>query len=301
MKSPSPIEAFKSFIESNKLESQKLILMVSGGVDSMVLLDIAAQVIDKSKLAVFHLNHNARAEAKADQIFVQNICTKYKIQFYTETLSTNFQASERNWRNERIRLSQLAAADFAATRILTAHHATDLVETMIHRLTKGAGAGGLSPFDISTKPFWEISKSELVDFANENGIEWQEDCTNLNTKFERNLIRAEVLPALRSITPNLEAVFVREAKTFAELQNFLEMQLQTQLSEAFKKHSLDLSKFRETHPALQSEFLRTIALKTPSQSEIEDCLKWLLGNPEGNSKKSIGGTEVKLKENQLRW
>ena len=293
---------FSQFLKSSNLETAKLLLMVSGGVDSMVLLDLALKSLPADQLAVFHLDHNARLDSGKDLNFVQNLCSKNNIKFYSEKLDTQPLINvEAPWREERKRLSQKAADDFGATKILTAHHATDLTETMIFRLTKGAGPNGLSPFDISTKPFWNMAKQTLLKYAQEHQLEWQEDVTNLNTKFERNLIRAEVLPTLRKITPNLETVFVRESETFAQLQDFLSQQLNFSCQTELKQKSITLKKFLDLHPALQREFLRAVALKIPSQAELDDCLKWLHNEPQGNSIKKIGGTLLGVKTNHLYW
>jgi tRNA(Ile)-lysidine synthase len=328
-KKPSIIEFFKIFLQEYRLVDNKILLMVSGGVDSMVLLDVALKSLPATQVAVFHLNHNTRVESDADEIFVQKICSKNNIKFYSKTLPScqrgiegdliknnpsqppfDKGGAEAHWRKKRQELSFKAANDFGAAKILTAHHATDLVETMIFRLTKGAGPAGLSPFDTSTKPFWNISKQVLLEYAQEHQLEWQEDNSNLNTKFERNLIRHEVLPVLRKITPNLESVFVRESETFSQVQSFLnsfflssrwEEPEEGFLKNVLKRQSIKLFDFLELPAALQNELLRTIASKNPSQSELADCLKWLKNKPEGNSQKEIGGTKLQILKKNLTW
>jgi|GEM_PF-577832 len=291
-------EVFTTFLQHQKLEDKKLLLMVSGGVDSAVLLHVAVQVVKPEYLAVLHVNHNTRNEAREDELFVQNLCSKLNIKFYNEILKPiTGSGIETQWRTLRQELSAKTAKDFGAAIVLTAHHATDLVETMIFRLTKGCGPAGLSPFDTSTKPFWEIPKQALLDYAKAHQLEWKEDITNLNTKFKRNLIRAEVLPSLRSITPNLENVFVRESQTFLEIEEYLQNQAQLLL----KDNKLSLDIFLACPPALQKTCLRSMATKIPSQAEIDDCLKWLTGNPAGNSKKQIGDTKLTLKAGVIIW
>lgn len=293
---------FQTFLQQQKLEEDRLLLMVSGGVDSVALLHVAAQVVATENLAVFHLNHGARNNAESDADFVDRKCAEHKVTFINALLDFVPEKNiEAEWRQVRQEAAQEAAQDFGAARILTAHHATDLTETMIFRLTKGTGPDGLSPFDTSTKPFWNVPKQALIDYAKAHKLEWREDESNLNTNFERNLIRAEVLPVLRKITPNLEAVFVREAKTFAEVSNFLETELQKQCGDFLKNQSMPLKDFLNLHVALQTQLLRTIATSPTSQSEIEDCLKWLCGNPAGNSQKAIGGTKLEIKQKQVTW
>ncbi len=285
--------------------------MVSGGIDSCVLLHIAQKVVDRNNLAVFHLNHNLRKNSIQDFEFVEKLCKKYKVKFYGETL-TKQEIQPKNlesyWRKQRQNLVQKCAKDFEAKTILTAHHATDLVETMIFRLTKGCGVNGLSPFDTSTKPFWQIPKSELEKYAEKNKLEFHYDSTNDNLKYERNLIRKKILPELRKITPNLEKVFVKESQIFAETADFLDTFITTSLLDkgdledfSESQTSLPLSDFLSTPSIIQKEFLIKIAKSQPSFAEIEDCLKWLKNNPKGNSEKEIGRTKLRIKKNKIVW
>lgn len=268
----------------------------------MVLLDVASKVLSTDQISVFHLDHGLRNESKENEIFVQNICSTLEIKYYTKKLSAVPKANtESNWRKSRQTLSAQAAQDFGATRILTAHHATDLVETIIFRLTKGAGPAGLSPFDTSTKPFWEVPKEALLKYAQDHNLEWREDVTNQETKHERNLIRHEVLPHLRKITPNLEKVFVKEAEIFGEVQDFIKTELQHRCQTELKARSIPLSKFLNLPPILQKEFLRKIAGTTPSQSEINDTLRWLINEPQGQSQKPMGAVVLRIERQQIHW
>ncbi len=295
-------QTFSEFLKREKLEGKKLLLAISGGVDSSVLLEIASAIVPAKHLAVFHLDHGTRKTSQRDFSFVQKMCSIKGVPFYGERL-TKFPSKNREefWRGERQKLSQKAQKDFGATRILTAHHATDLVETMLFRLTKGCGVGGLSPFDISAKPFWNIPKSEIEQYAKMRKIKFITDESNADTKYERNLIRHKVIPVLRHITPNLEKVFVTESEIFGETAKFLSNHVETRLIASLRTKNIFLAELLALPVILQSEFLRLISKKTPSFDETADCLKWLHNNPKGNSTKKIGGTVLKVKEKKLQW
>lgn len=264
----------------------------------MVLLEIATKVCSLKNLAVFHLDHGLRKDSQNDFLFVQKICSRKNVQFFGEILK-KFPAKNKEsyWREKRRELSLAAAKYFEAKRILTAHHATDLVETMIFRLTKGTGVAGLAPFQTETKPFWNIARREIEAYAHKHKIKYIQDSSNEDEQFERNIIRRKVLPELRRITPNLEKVFIAESEIFRETAHFLEAELQTH----FEAQSIPLASFLQLHPILQQEFLRRIARKTPSSSEINDCLKWLHNTPQGNSHKSIGNTKLILQQKKIHW
>lgn len=303
---------FQQFLVDQKLVNQKIIIAVSGGVDSMVLLDIANQVVERKNLAVFHVNHNTRTQNITEQNFLAKLCQSQNITFLTYTLNEkSTQNQENNWRNARKKFGIDAKKKFGATHILTAHHATDLVETMIFRLTKGAGPRGLCPFDTTTKPFWQIPKKNLLDYARANNLNWFEDDSNQDTTFQRNLIRHDVLPALRKITPNLEQVFVKEAKLFGQLEVYLEKTVQTILNQYISNSgqasdlnpktqtAIPLSDFLGWDLFIQKAILRKISDGTPSSAEINDCLRWLQNNPAGQSEKKINGVKIIINKNKI--
>jgi len=293
---------FTDFLKKENLVGKKLLLAVSGGVDSSVLLDVASRSVPTKLLAVFHLNHGTRKESQKDLEFVQKMCSTKGIQFYGDTLTkVPTKNKEEFWRDERQRLNQEAQKNFGAEKILTAHHATDLVETMLFRLTKGCGVSGLSPFDITTKPFWNVPKSEIEKYAKTHKIKFITDKSNTDTKYERNLIRHKVIPELRKITPNLEKVFVTESEIFGEIDTFLFHSVRDAYMHPLQAQNIALTEFLKFPCILQSELLRLIATKTPSFDEIQDCLKWLHGEPKGNSTKKIGGTHIQLKNKKIQW
>lgn len=291
-------QIFAEFIKKESLSSQKILLLVSGGVDSMVLLDIAVKVCDKKSIEVVHFNHNTRKNCVQDFVLVENICKQLAIVFHGKKLPLIKKSDQENqWRTMRNEISRDLADSIGAVRILTAHHATDLVETMIFRLTKGCGVSGLSPFEINTKPFWQVPKEQLIQYAKTNNLDWNEDETNKEIVHERNLIRNNVVPELRKITPNLEKVFVRESKIFAGISEYLTQEVHDKA----EKKSISLATFLTLPSALQTELLREISRKIPSTAEIDDCLRWLKNKPDGNSQKAIGGTHLNLFKGEIIW
>jgi len=299
MKSVNLQAHFRSFLAKEGLQGQNLLLSVSGGVDSMVLSDIARKSCDPKNLAVFHLDHQSRSDSEQDSLLVKEVCKQSDIRFFGETLTQSTTKNKEGfWRTIRQDLTNTYQQEFKAARVLTAHHATDLVETMIFRLTKGCGLSGLSPFDISTKPFWDIPKQVLVDYATQEGLTWNEDSTNDDLKHERNKIRHEVLPVLRSITPNLEKVFVTERNIFEMSADFIAVHTKQKLNGI---NSLPLDVFLAFHPCIQSEVLRQLSQSNTSNDDVSDCLRWLINKPKGNSRKQLGKTTFTIKNNSLSW
>lgn len=262
----------------------------------MVLLDVMAKVHPKENIHVLHINHQTSSQSDENSILVEKMCKTYDINFYTETLSKPAKQSasvENHWRKERQRYASQYAKNLDCKRILTAHHATDLVETMIFRLTKGSGPSGLAPFDTDTKPLLRASKETLIAYAKEKDLSWIEDNSNNDNNHERNLIRNKILPHLRAITPNLEKVFLNESDLFSDYADYLDQQIPSTES------SLPLADFLGLHTVLQQHWLYSLAQGRASSSEIRDVLRWLHHRPQGGSTKTIGHKRLTLKAQSL--
>ena len=291
-------ETITDFLSQENLKDQKILIAVSGGVDSRVLLEILNKLCVQGNIAVFHLDHGTRKASAADCVFVKNLCAEKNIQFFSEQLECQPEKNKENsWRDSRKTATKKVAEKWGAKLILTAHHATDLVETMLFRMAKGAGIDGMTPFDISTKPFWRVPKIEIEKYARKHDLKFVVDESNYEDDFERNLIRNKVLPELRKITPNLEKVFVKNFEIFSDTKDFLD----TELNKCVFKTGdpLKLEDFLTLPQILQKEFLRKVARKTPSFSEIKDTLKWLRNNPKGKSEKIVGGTKLRILEKRI--
>lgn len=196
---------------------QKILVAVSGGVDSMVLLYLLKKLsaTHRWKLTVAHFNHQLRGKASdADEAFVRKTAAAMKLPFvagradvkkFAKEAKLSIEMAARKLRHEFfVRMARLRKINTVAL----AHHADDQVELFFLRLLRGSGGGGLagmkrrspSPADgrISlVRPLLDFSKGELEQFAGDNKIRFREDVTNFSTNFLRNRIRHELLPLLR--------------------------------------------------------------------------------------------------------
>jgi tRNA(Ile)-lysidine synthase len=195
-------------LTNQKLETQDFLLAVSGGKDSMALLYLMLKA--GLKFSVAHLDHGIREDSSLDARFVQEVCAKLEISFFTERLNIPEIAAKRHWGLEeaarKIRYSFLTriAQKINSTAILTAHHLEDNVETMLMQLLRGtARATGISAqHDRILRPLLEISKIELEHYLLEHNLNWQEDLSNTDTKYTRNWIRHELMPKLLERYPH---------------------------------------------------------------------------------------------------
>lgn len=195
-----------------------MLLAVSGGLDSICLAHFF--VTHKADhgiewLGIAHVHHGLReGTADRDAEFVQNFAVNYKAPFFIERLDgtalKNAGGSlEENARDARYSALRQFAAENCADAILTAHHAGDQAETIYLRLRRGVSLAGLRGIQETRsfgstelyRPFLNVTREELTQYAAENGLVWCEDESNSDTKFARNQIRHVDLPYLEKTVP----------------------------------------------------------------------------------------------------
>lgn len=174
-----------------KIEPGKYVVAVSGGVDSVVLLDC----LNKNKkldLIIAHFDHGIREDSVKDRKFVEGLAKKYDLVFEFEGEELGADASEELARTRRYKFLESVMKSYKAKAIVTAHHKDDVLETAIFNLLRGTGRSGLSSLKTTDKiirPLLQYKKSELLDYACKNNLQWLEDPTNKSLKYTRNKIR----------------------------------------------------------------------------------------------------------------
>ncbi len=180
------------------LQPGTYVLAVSGGVDSVTLLDVLRKN-PKLKLIVAHFDHGIRPDSAEDRLFVQNLAKRYKLPFVYDRADLGENASEAAARRARYDFLYKIRQTSAARAIVTAHHGDDVLETAVFNVLRGSGRRGLtslaSRHDIE-RPLLGVSKQDIVAYAREQGLHWREDSTNQDEKYARNRIRRHLLPRL---------------------------------------------------------------------------------------------------------
>lgn len=176
----------------------KYIVAVSGGVDSVVLLDMLVRGnlpfticdLPSTNFIVAYFDHGIREDSAEDAVFVKLLAEKYGLQFETKREELGRNASEELARERRYTFLRDVAKKHGA-KVLTAHHADDLVETIAINLIRGTGWRGLAVLDSPDieRPLLGMAKSEILDYAKKHRLEWREDSTNQDTKYLRNDVR----------------------------------------------------------------------------------------------------------------
>ena len=200
---------FQHHIEQNfpQLKDKKLLLAVSGGVDSIVLLDLFYKL--RFEICVVHCNFQLRGkESDADEMLVRETCQDKYIPYFIESFDTlefakenklSIQLAARKLRYDWFQELLSLGFDY----VLTAHHLDDNVETFLINFTRGTGLEGLTGIPAQNeniiRPLLPFSRDEIENYAKENKIQWREDSSNASDKYFRNKLRHNIVPTLKEL------------------------------------------------------------------------------------------------------
>ena len=214
-----------------EIKSQKTLLAVSGGLDSMVLAELFRQ--SEISFGIAHCNFTLRdTESDLDQKFVEEYCTQHKIPFFTTHFDTlafakdfklSTQVAARKLRYEYFyEIIAKENFDFVAT----AHHLDDSIETFFIHLSRGTGIDGLTGIPLQNentiRPLLDFSRNEIQDFAAKNDLKWREDASNATDYYLRNKIRHHLTPILREINPSFSKSFKQTLINLQQAQSLID-------------------------------------------------------------------------------
>ncbi len=234
----------------------RYVVAVSGGVDSMVLLDLLRHMPDL-ELIVAHFDHGIRTDSAEDMRLVQHIADSYGLQFVSDEGKLGPQASEAMARQARYDFLERARANHHADAIITAHHQDDWLETAILNILRGTGRKGLTSLADRPhiqRPLLHISKQELIAYAHSHGLTWHEDSTNADDKYLRNYIRHNILPQF-DVTATAQLVEVLEESR--QTNRALDAELGTILGTMSDGATLDRRAFASLPHDIAKELLAT--------------------------------------------
>lgn len=212
----------------NMERDSHLLLAVSGGADSLALALIFHILAPRIgvRLSVAHLDHQLRSDASKDASFVEAFCARHGLPLYAKSIDVRRQALEQKigleeaGRLARLETFEIIRQEIGARFILLAHHAGDLAEDILLRLTRGAGWPGLGGMawqnGFVLRPLLHTDPRKLRSFLLDCGQPWREDASNNEFVFKRNRFRHVFMPLFRCENPAIEDSF-RKIHTFAEL------------------------------------------------------------------------------------
>ena len=300
-------DSYRGQVDSQRRDqaAAPVILMVSGGADSMALLHMTAtEPIDlgdgagltrvaQERLHVLHVNHLLRgADADADQHFVQEICDSLGIPCTVLRVDVAKLAQERDGNVEEIgrrvrydaarELAQKLCAEQGVSRqkakILTAHTADDRAETFMMNVMRGSGMSGLASIPrhrgLIYRPLLDYTHDQLKDWLKARGLDWHEDATNTDTHYLRAYMRHNVLPLLKARNPMLVQTVCKIADLMTDEDDYLEAKAARKLRQITLRKSesslvLDALKLSSTDVVIARRVVRIVARQLIPEAWLE--------------------------------
>lgn len=260
-------EAFEKYIAGNDLASHddRILLTVSGGVDSMVMLALFARC--GYRVGVAHCNFQLRgAESDEDEVLVEQEARKYGVACYNKRFETEAEmertgeSMEMAARRLRYAWFEELAREHGYTAIAIAHHVDDSIETFFINLLRGTGLRGLTGISTQAgkviRPLMFASRKEILEYAVQNHIPFREDSSNRSTKYLRNKIRLGLVPRIREINPKFTSLMSRNLSRLTDAQLFINHGIARIRAEAVtSENGLDTLHVERIDPAFPREFV----------------------------------------------
>lgn len=272
-------QKFENFIEKEKLISKRdrILLGVSGGPDSLTMLNLFRKLSAKIniEIAVFHLNHLFREEAREEADFVKKLCDNHNIDFYLEEFDVPDFAERKSLSSEqaarKVRMDFLFSylEDLNFDKIALAHNKNDLVETVFLNIFRGCSLSGLSGIEAKSiinnheiiHPILSISRNEIEKYCQKENLNPRYDKSNEETIYTRNKIRHDIIPYIENeINPSLKDVIMRMSNLVKEEDDYLNNLAKKYYSDIVQKEEnnkivIDFSKFNELDEVIKRRII----------------------------------------------
>ena len=249
-----------------------IIVGVSRGPDSMALLYILNEFKEKMdlKLVCAHINHNTRKETDEEEKYLKNYCKQNNIIFECKKID---KWGDDNFENEarvvRYNFFEELIDNYGAKYLMTAHHADDLIETILMRIVRGSTLKGYSGFSKIVnkgsykiiRPLITLTKDDIIDFDKKNNIKYYIDSTNNDNIHTRNRYRHVVLPFLKKENPNVHKKFIKFSETLIENSNFIDREANKYFNKVFQDGLLYIDKFIVLDKVIQTKIIYNILEK----------------------------------------
>lgn len=244
----------------------KIVIGCSGGPDSMALFDMLLQLREKYDLSLIcaHVNHNLRKESILEEAYLREFCSDHHVFYETMTIE---RYGEDNFHNEarniRYRFFEEVVLKYDAEVLMTAHHADDLIETILMRISRGSNLQGYSGFRFCVqksnyqivRPLISFTKKELEEYNELNHVKYFVDRTNGESKYTRNRYRREVLPFLKKEDPRIHEKFLKFSEVLTEANCYIEKEVEKAVIRVVSDHRLNIDAFLKEESFIQKEIL----------------------------------------------
>lgn len=245
------------FIDNLNISSEYVVAAVSGGPDSMYLLDTLINLSDKKnfKIVVAHVHHNLRKESDYEAIKIEKYCRENNIIFEMKKIDSypNNKFSEESARKIRYEFFDEIIKKYNADTLFTAHHGDDLIETVLMRITRGSNLKGYAGFErISydrgykiVRPLVFLTKLQIEEYLNKKNIWYAVDMSNKDDKYTRNRYRKYILPELKKENKNVHCKFIDFNEKLLLADKYLKEQSDYFYDKIITGVEIDINKFNK--------------------------------------------------------
>lgn len=254
-------------IDFEKLKiSGPIIVGVSSGADSMALFHYLINNY-KDKIICSHINHNIRKESIIEESYLKEYCKKHNIIFESMTIdSYNENNFENEARKKRYSFYEKTLNKYNSKYLFLAHHADDLIETVLMKIVRGSNINGYAGIKKISKiknyyivrPFLDYTKNDLLEYIKNNNIKYYEDITNNDINYTRNRFRHKIIPILKQEDKLIHKKFIKYSNTLLEYNDYINYEVRKNLERIYINNKLNIDKFNKLHPFMKKNILYTI-------------------------------------------
>ncbi len=262
-------------------DTRKYLLAVSGGIDSMVLLNCFKAL--ELTFEVAHFNFQLRGEeSDRDQLLVETWCKNNNVAIHINTADTNAYTKEHGLSTQEAarqlrynwfyQLTETHSFDW----IITAHHANDTIETFFINLLRGAGIKGLTGIPKTNnkvlRPMLSVSREEIVEYITTHNIPFRKDSSNDSLKYKRNSIRHQLIPTLNRIDSQAEKAILKSMEHLASTEEYLKLKIQEDVLRYTETKASGIHIKRETPQLLLFEMLAPYGFNSAQVEDIQHAV-----------------------------
>ena len=284
------LERVANVLQPKLPAGSSIVLGLSGGVDSVVLLHLLSQLSERYswRLSAMHVHHGISPQADAWVAFCVELCARENISLTIERVDISplrhlgIEAAARALRHAALARQQTDS-------IALAHHQDDQAETLLLQLLRGAGVRGASAMPVLkwrddapalVRPLLDIARTTLTDYAQQHDLQWVEDESNADDSYPRNFLRHRTLPLLQQCFPAYRTTLARSARHFAEASELLDELAQQDARVAILDKRLDVARLRQLTTArgknLLRYFITTQDAPVPDSTRLDEMLRQLI-------------------------
>ena len=249
-----------------------IVLAVSGGPDSMALLNLTIELKKKKnlKLICAHINHNLRKESFEEEKMVKDFCANNDV-IFEYMLIENYDKDNfhNDARNKRYAFFDSLVKKYHAKYLFTAHHADDLMETILMRMVRGSTLKGYAGFRKEDKrldytivrPLINVTKEDIISYLKSENITFAIDNSNLKDKYTRNRFRHHVIPLLKAEDKNVHLKFKHFSDTLFMYEDYVNKVCIEKYHEVYINNCLDINKFNNLEHLIKEKIIYIILEK----------------------------------------